>query len=588
MEVRNKIIFRLELAIIIIIPVLLMFQGIDATDTGWMLTYFQNIFTSPDSVSYWFHLWLTDFTGGLWYLIFGNLGLLGFRIAGVLIFFLTSFLLYRTYREYLPADYILAGLLLGMTWHFSDKITIIHYNNLSYLYFSLALLFFHKGLKGSNKYIFLTSFIITLNGFVRLPNLLGLSIGFLYLWQRVLQGDSLWSIVKSVCFFIAGILGAVILAFSVMSILGHLQLYLKSVSSLFNDTGEAYSHYGAKSMEAKFDADIMRSLYLFAGFCLYLVPSVFFLRYLKQRSILFFRIVISVLSVIFLVFSWYFLSNSSLFFYITIGFTFITILLTFFSLNESGTSYKFVVAGALLFLICMSVGSDTGMKVGTYALLGTFPAVIGFWYDRRNYSCSLMTEENKILLKFFITESGKRFVLLVFLTFYIPCSLSSIWQGVYRDGARLNMTSSVDSRLLRGIFTQKDRALVLDELLTALQEFVKPGDPLICFESIGLVNFLTETRPALSNPWPLLEMPSHLETLLDGLENSPQTLPVVVMAKHQTRSASWPDSGPVNQKAEDIVRRKIFYGFLEKNDYSTKWQNDMFVVMTSDYKLRKK
>lgn len=85
--------------IIIIFPLLFIWQGLDFTDTGFYLTNYQQIFNDPKSIEYSFALWLTNIIGGLWVKVFGDsLGLLGVNIAGVLVLYLTIALTYLILR----------------------------------------------------------------------------------------------------------------------------------------------------------------------------------------------------------------------------------------------------------------------------------------------------------------------------------------------------------------------------------------------------------------------------------------------------------------------------------------------------------
>lgn len=75
--------------------ILFIFQGLDLSDEGFYATFYQQIFNDPQSVAFNFMYWLTGILGGAWYYLFPHLGLLGFRILGVIV---TSATLILTYR----------------------------------------------------------------------------------------------------------------------------------------------------------------------------------------------------------------------------------------------------------------------------------------------------------------------------------------------------------------------------------------------------------------------------------------------------------------------------------------------------------
>ncbi|MGB9595421.1 MAG: hypothetical protein ACPL7B_03990 [Candidatus Poribacteria bacterium] len=102
-------------AIIIIFPLLFIWQGLDFTDTGYYLTNYQQMFNDPETVKYSFVIWLTNIIGSCWIKVFGDLlGLLGLNIAGVLVLYLTIFLSYLILKPYMDQKVLLLGLLLTM------------------------------------------------------------------------------------------------------------------------------------------------------------------------------------------------------------------------------------------------------------------------------------------------------------------------------------------------------------------------------------------------------------------------------------------------------------------------------------------
>jgi hypothetical protein len=220
--------------LLVFFPLVLMLQGIDFTDTGWVLSNYQQIFSDPQSVSYWFHLWLPNIIGGFWNALFGWGGLLSFKIAAVIIFWLTAFCIYGIYKSFFSSKYILPALLLGMAFHFPSKITVIHYNNISMLFltFGAAALFFGIE-KKARPPIFLSGGVLILAVFARLPNILGMSFVLVLIYARLMEKGSRANLVKDVGFFFLGALTAAVVVIAVMFLIGHLYLYRNAVFDLF-------------------------------------------------------------------------------------------------------------------------------------------------------------------------------------------------------------------------------------------------------------------------------------------------------------------------------------------------------------------
>jgi len=74
------------MAVVIIFPYLLIFQGLDFTDVGHSLTNYQQVFIEPSSIQNSFACWLTNIIGGIWIKLVANLGLFGAKLGGALIF----------------------------------------------------------------------------------------------------------------------------------------------------------------------------------------------------------------------------------------------------------------------------------------------------------------------------------------------------------------------------------------------------------------------------------------------------------------------------------------------------------------------
>ena len=77
---KNSLYISLALLIGFLYRMLLSLQGIDHADMGFSNTFYQNIFSHPEAVTLHFNYYVTGLVGGLWYLLLGSTGLLGFRL----------------------------------------------------------------------------------------------------------------------------------------------------------------------------------------------------------------------------------------------------------------------------------------------------------------------------------------------------------------------------------------------------------------------------------------------------------------------------------------------------------------------------
>lgn len=66
-----RAVFLLALALIcVVLQVPLVFWGAELCDAGFYLTFYQNFFDAPESVSYNFMYWLSGLIGAIWTKVF--------------------------------------------------------------------------------------------------------------------------------------------------------------------------------------------------------------------------------------------------------------------------------------------------------------------------------------------------------------------------------------------------------------------------------------------------------------------------------------------------------------------------------------
>ena len=144
------------------------------------------------------------------------------------------------------------------------------------------------------------------------------------------------------------------------------------------------------------------------------------------------------------------------------------------------------------------------------------------------------------------------------------------------------MIYSVKHPRLRGIFTTKERAIVVQELLDKLDNVVKSDGHLLAWESTPMLHFLTKTKPYLYNSWPDLYTHSSFEKALKKAERERAKLPIIVRAKSQTRISRWPKERVEFKDFEsndEIANRTSINKFIEDNRYSLLWENDFFEIL---------
>src|SRR5690349_23656270 len=92
--------------LIFIYLVIFSFQGLDFLDEGFIVTYYQQIFKAPETVEYNSMFWFSGVVGGIYYKLFPNMGLWGFRLLGAINITFTLFLSYRLLKKYLDYGFV--------------------------------------------------------------------------------------------------------------------------------------------------------------------------------------------------------------------------------------------------------------------------------------------------------------------------------------------------------------------------------------------------------------------------------------------------------------------------------------------------
>jgi hypothetical protein len=226
--------------------------------------------------------------------------------------------------------------------------------------------------------------------------------------------------------------------------------------------------------------------------------------------------------------------------------------------HQASKELRFAAVLSACLSLALNVGSDTGIGVSSYVFPAMFPALLAVAEAQANVS------------KLFLKRSDHNLLLafpLVIAAFFLGLSGYLIKNKVYRDVSAMRYT--VDYPQLRGIFTSRVRAEVLQDSLPVISSYVPPGGILFAYDSVPLLHFAARTRPYLGNPWPAQFKLAYLDTLLKREESRPP-LPVVLLAKRKARGLSWTATRALPINLVPVL------AFLERNGYRLAWQNSAF------------
>lgn len=572
------------MALVIIFPYLLIFQGLDFTDVGHSLTNYQQIFIEPSSIQNAFSCWLTNVIGGAWIRLVANLGVFGAKLGGALVISLTTFIAYTILKDFLEKKNLLIGLLLAEIVAFSPSTIIIHYNNLTSLFFILSVFFLYNGiLHKKNNFIFFAGFILGLNIFVRFSNILGIILIITIFFYGYLKKNNLSTQIKQALILLLGWVISILIVFIIMKLLGHDKLFLNSVTNLFRMVLDSSSSHAGENLLRRLYTDHLSVIkYSIRTICVTILISKIFCkvnRYLRDFALLLFSIIIV----------FYYFYDLKIYYYTfaPVGIMYILLLISIINIEKDNIGIRLISLIALIVLFITPVGSSNGIQMAKYAMWLAFPLSVSYISQLQELciNLNLNTYLSRNYLKLFIKQSEMVFIRKILLVFFLSFALIFSYRFTYRDTShRIDMHYNINHSKLQLVYTTKERAKVVEELLSELSKYVNKGDYLFTFEHISLLYYLSETTPYLYNSWPMLYQPIQFKEAIQRAINEKKELPVIVRAKRSTSDVEWPNSGTgLMRWGLDIENRKIMEYFIQIHHYNLVWQNDFFQILAPDY-----
>jgi hypothetical protein len=557
-----------------------MFQGLDFTDQGYWLTGYQRIFQDPESVSSMMTTWLSLIIGGLVEKI--GLGAISFRIAFVIVIWMTLWLAYRFLRECFGREEILFPLFVTLVYVTKWGVNWISYNDLSALFFLGASLVLWYGLQAKNyKLIFLAGLILGVSVYLRIPNIAGVTLSLAIFYAGWLGQTKITSCLKLVFLFFGGyILGLLVILFF-MHLMGHLPYFSMGVSELIKQASHSNYHHSFKTLLNLIFVHHIKSL-IFAMCSLCLVIVVVLLKKLAFK-INFFRsnlwfLILYILAFVVVVQLAGYLEHRSNHQFALPGFCYAILLLgTFLEVRGGSRKLALLYFIALLILFIVPLGSASGIKNAIHGSWLALPAALLALFRIFNRECDISLGvnlfknngvfKNNLIASFIVTIIGMTILLF---------SLRIAYLSTYRDSeSRIELKYPIDISELRGIYTSKARSKSVEEIILKLRDYVKPGDKLLAITDIPMLNYLTNTKPFLSYSWTRLMWEDQLAEELREKKDYVH-YPVVVRTKGSSMNKEWP-SVTIDKSyqggGEFLIRE-----FMNLNHYQKHWENDWFEI----------
>ncbi len=581
--------------ILFIFQLIFIFQGVDMADSGSYASFYQQIFKNPESAQYNFMFWLSGIIGGIYLKIFPGLGLWGLRLTGVITCTATIYIAYKLLKNFLNTGYLQLSLLI-LVLFMNNNPKEFYYNNLSSLIYILVAYFLFFGLhKNKPGLIFLSGAFVAANVFNRTPNILGIGIISGIIYHGYLQNTGLKKQIIQCLIFLFGLLVCTGFILMIMHLIGHLHIYMNSLKVVFamgkatKQVDGTDSLYGImnliKLLYGQYKFSIIAAT-LFFSFILFVIPVVQIIRLKYPFTLvkyIFSKYLFLALIVVLIVIKY--IDYVSII-YLLNGIC-LTMAIAIIILNKN-KEISFLMYLGIFIAVVHPLGSSTGIEtVIIYSLWIAFPIVFEYLFTltlvglNTKHSEKFGNPPSNLTLNQSQLSEVKKFSsgLLIF-----ACLYYSFYYPYYDRKNRLNMHYEINNKFMKCIYTTKERATAINELLQESSKYVNPNDYVLAYDCMPLYHYLTDTKPYLRNPWPWLYQPDVFNDELLRSSAEIKIRPVIIFQIVRTlgiNGSKWPDYSSNETTLNWNVsksRNEILLEFIKKNHYSEVWSNKAFKI----------
>lgn len=554
----------LYLGTVLAYTLLLGLQGFDMCDEGWVLTAYQQLFEHPFSAEYQFLYYNGVLFGALWNYMFGHLGIYGFRILTAICNASIALVIYFLLRQNINRWCIFLGIVIVLLNY--EFVIVFHHNVLTALLCVISVFLLYKSLsKNRTIYIFAAGIFVGINIFTRLPNVSMLSIVLVlilfYFYNR--------NIKRCFILLIAALIGLIVgigMQLMLMDRLGHLHIFIDNILSGISAVQSSDSSHNLLKMCSVYIGNyksVVKQMCL-----LLMLPMIlyFFQKICRNSSFNKFITVIVLCAYSIVIYK---AANGTFMLYAFCYTTFAVCLMLFIR----HANLMFLIASAIVVQFFLPLGSDFGIgNMGPNCLWISVPLAIGLIF--------------KIYIKFYnnyFSHTAAIFLIVMCMSFcckkVYAISLSCYFDG----GSRLKKFYKIDTPLAT-TFTNIDKVKKCNDLLSIINQYVKSGDYLLCYQSVPMVHYLTHTYPYLSNSWPWSYDIGNLKRHFEWAERNVDVLPVILRNKSaiacwQLPNDDWNSLESPDQWNFSSEKIMLIQSFIKKHNYYVAWENELFQIL---------
>lgn len=534
--------FWLSVIVLFVTGILIGFQTM-FIDEGFYLSNYQQFLKDPLINAGSSGAYLTVLVGSLWDQFFGFGGILSHRIFGLLLGCVSFYFTWRLLKEFTNYPFwIFLGCFLPSLHGVASCM-----GSINVIISSIASCFLYESYKEKSlrKYV-VAAALVGMSLFGRFTSLLGIITLLLPPLFCYLKDDRKFAVRETLWGFIGYILGIVLVLILIVC-MGHFDAYYQSI---FVDLVSSGKSEGSTH-------NIWNLLYV----------------YLKDVGIVFGSVFIALILAGLI--KKYCLKNFSFYIALLIVVSGALVLLMKILVDKvSPIAHNYVLAVASFAFLILS-GKETIKKYDflvAYIVLGALIGPMGSDVAILGHGCCFLSLSLPMFVSSLSDNPYRKRIIYLLLTLCLAYSADRIrrivmYGNFWEYGPRYEMTYRLEGSKFATIYVSKETKDTMDPLLFELKKYVKPDDELMCFYSIPIIHYFTETRPYTYHSCPAFYDSDLFCKRLHKAEKEKPLLPVVVVEK-------------ISEKLEGAnkVKYECLKDFMNRHSYHQVWQNEKYVI----------
>lgn len=280
---RSQLIFWGLIVVIVLWNIPFLSKGIDVDDTAYSLARYRYIFDDLYRVESGKML-LTTIIGGILYRIGGSYRVLILNATHLFSLLLSGCFLYHVLKRKVRDSILLVAILTGMLYSCS-WVRILNYNSLSMFFLTCAIAFLIQDLKEEKWYYgVFAGFILGINIYIRLPNILYACLGIVFLWNYGILKRNWKKAFHNLAFYAAGgVCGTILGAIIEIGFLG-IDKFLGMFISTAASASQSGSRHGISHMLELFLGGIKSGIKVWIPWCVFLLIAIVCWRFLQKSG----------------------------------------------------------------------------------------------------------------------------------------------------------------------------------------------------------------------------------------------------------------------------------------------------------------